>query len=56
MGAQRSNFPVKFPQNGSLLVPKQPEFLPKLRSMAKIVWLRKNTKVALRNIAVFWCD
>jgi len=28
----------------------------KLRSMAKIVQLRENTKVALRNIAIFWWD
>jgi len=30
--------------------------LPKLPSMAKIAWLHENTKVALRNIAIFWWD
>jgi len=30
--------------------------LPKLRSMAKIVRLPENAKVALRNITIFWWD
>jgi len=57
MGPQRFQFAPKFPQNGILSAPKQPTMSQICTEVALHGRKREScTKVALRNIAIFWGD